>query len=145
MELLEGKDTRRMQEREGLYIISVAARLLEMHQQTLRKYERAGFVRPKRTGGNLRLYSIEDVERLRQIKYLVDQLGMNLTGVEAMLHLTRRLRLLHQALAPGLSDEETDVLRTEVAQMLDLLGAADVAPAGREAAERDARSLAGRS
>jgi MerR family transcriptional regulator/heat shock protein HspR len=48
-----------MRENEGLYIISVAARLLEMHQQTLRKYERVGFIRPQRTSGNLRLYSVE--------------------------------------------------------------------------------------
>ena len=112
-----------MQDREGLYIISVAARLLEMHQQTLRKYERAGFVRPKRTAGKLRLYSVEDVEQLRQIKYLVDQLGMNLGGVEAMLTLTRRLRQLEAALAPGLSPEQTEALRTQVAEMLALLGA----------------------
>ena len=112
-----------MQDREGLYIISVAARLLEMHQQTLRKYERAGFVRPKRTGGNLRLYSVEDVEQLRQIKYLVDHLGMNLSGVEAMLTLTHRLRQLEAALAPGLSPEQTEALRAQVAEMLALLGA----------------------
>ena len=112
-----------MQDREGLYIISVAARLLEMHQQTLRKYERAGFVRPKRTGGNLRLYSVEDVEQLRQIKYLVDHLGMNLSGVEAMLTLTHRLRQLEDSLAPGLSPEQTEALRAQVAEMLALLGA----------------------
>jgi MerR family transcriptional regulator/heat shock protein HspR len=111
-----------MHDPQGLYIISVAARLLEMHQQTLRKYERAGFVRPQRTGGNLRLYSVEDVERLRQIKYLVEQLGMNLGGVEAMLRLSRRLARLHQALAPNLTAAETDHLRREVAEMLELLG-----------------------
>lgn len=129
-----------MQEREGLYIISVAARLLEMHQQTLRKYERAGFVRPQRTGGNLRLYSVEDVEQLRQIKYLVEQLGMNLSGVEAMLTLTRRLRALKGALAPGLPVEKTNELRAQVAQMLVLLGA----DAGEDAADGEARPAAGR-
>jgi len=116
-----------MQDPQGLYIISVAARLLEMHQQTLRKYERAGFVRPQRTGGNLRLYSVEDVERLRQIKYLVEQLGMNLGGVEAMLRLSRRLARLHQALTPNLSAAETERLRREVAEMLELLGV-EIAP-----------------
>src|SRR5262245_50949207 len=83
-----GKDSLGMRQNEGLYIISVAARLLDMHQQTLRKYERSGFIRPQRTVGNLRLYSVEDVERLRQIKFLVDEFGMNLDGVEAMLKLT---------------------------------------------------------
>ncbi|MCC6629231.1 MAG: MerR family transcriptional regulator [Chloroflexi bacterium] len=111
-----------MRENEGLYIISVAARLLEMHQQTLRKYERAGFIRPQRTGGNLRLYSVEDVERLRQIKYLVDVLGMNLDGVETMLTLTGRLRRLYRSLAPDLSPDEVDQARAEVAHMLAMLG-----------------------
>ena len=58
-------------ELRGLYIISVAARLLEMHPQTLRKYERVGLVRPSRTLGMLRLYSQEDIARLRVIKHLV--------------------------------------------------------------------------
>src|SRR5688572_9594554 len=127
-----------MHDPQGLYIISVAARLLEMHQQTLRKYERAGFVRPQRTGGNLRLYSVEDVERLRQIKYLVEQLGMNLGGVEAMLQLGRRLARLHDALVPNLSAAETQHLRREIAQMLELLGielAAEVPPAEASVAQ----------
>jgi MerR family transcriptional regulator, heat shock protein HspR len=114
-----------MQEREGLYIISVAARLLEMHQQTLRKYERAGFIRPQRTAGKLRLYSVEDVERLRQIKYLVDQLGMNQRGVETMLALTQGLAHLYGSLKPGLSEEEAQRARVEVIQLLALLGATD--------------------
>lgn len=111
-----------MRESEGLYIISVAARLLEMHQQTLRKYEREGFIRPQRTSGNLRLYSVEDVERLRQIKYLVDGLGMNLLGVEAMLKLTHRLKRLHRSLPAEPAVLDPEVLRAEVAQMLALLG-----------------------
>ena len=61
---------------DGLYVISVAARLLEMHPQTLRKYERSGLVRPSRTVGMLRLYSEEDIVRLRLIKHLVGDLGL---------------------------------------------------------------------
>lgn len=75
----------------GLYIISVAAMLLEMHPQTLRKYERIGLVRPSRTEGMLRLYSQQDIARLRLIKHLVDDLGMNLAGVEFVLGLFSRL------------------------------------------------------
>lgn len=111
-----------MEDREGLYIISVAARLLEMHQQTLRKYERAGFIRPKRTVGNLRLYSVEDVEQLRQIKHLVEHLGMNLSGVDAILRLTQRLEALDRSLGPNLSEEETARLRNDIQEMLVLLG-----------------------
>ena len=70
---------------EGVYIISVAARLLEMHPQTLRKYERVGLVTPSRTGGALRLYSEEDIARLRLIKHLVGDLGLNLAGVQLVI------------------------------------------------------------
>lgn len=79
---------------EPLFVISVAARLVEMHPQTLRKYEREGLVAPSRTAGNLRLYSDEDIERLRQVKYLVENRGLNLAGVQLALELTRSLREL---------------------------------------------------
>jgi MerR family transcriptional regulator/heat shock protein HspR len=77
---------------EPVFVISVAARLLEMHPQTLRKYEREGLIAPSRTTGNLRLYSDRDIERLRQVKYLVDERGLNLAGVQLALELTQRLR-----------------------------------------------------
>ena len=67
---------------EGVYIISVAARILDMHPQTLRKYERLGLINPGRTIGMLRLYSIEDIKKVRLIRYLSDELGLNLAGVE---------------------------------------------------------------
>jgi|GEM_PF-141472 MerR family transcriptional regulator/heat shock protein HspR len=76
---------------KGLYIISVAARLLEMHPQTLRKYERVGLVSPSRTIGMLRLYSERDIIRLRLIKYLVDDLRINLAGVEFALGVLNRI------------------------------------------------------
>ena len=75
----------------GVYIISVAARIVEMHPQTLRKYERIGLVSPFRTGGMLRLYSEEDLARLRLIKHLVGDLGLNLSGVELVLAIFNRL------------------------------------------------------
>ena len=83
--------SRQEEELQGLYIISVAARLLEMHPQTLRKYERVGLVSPSRTVGMLRLYSEQDIIRLRLIKHLVDDLHINLAGVEFALELLNRL------------------------------------------------------
>ena len=77
---------------EPLFVISVAARLVKMHPQTLRKYEREGLIAPSRTQGNLRLYSDRDIERLRQVKFLVEDLGLNLAGVQMVLDVTRRLR-----------------------------------------------------
>ncbi len=70
---------------EDLYFISVAARMLGMHPQTLRKYERLGLVQPSRTIGSMRLYSHEELERLRAIKRLVDEAGINLAGVQRLL------------------------------------------------------------
>ena len=75
----------------GVYIISVAARMLEMHPQTLRKYDRIGLLSPSRTVGMLRLYSEEDIARLRLIKHLVVELGLNLAGVQLALGLFNQL------------------------------------------------------
>lgn len=68
-----------------IYLISMAARMLGMHPQTLRKYERLGLVRPSRTMGSMRVYSNEELDRLRQIKHLVDDVGVNLAGVQRLL------------------------------------------------------------
>ena len=68
-----------------LYFISMAARLLDMHPQTLRKYERLGLVRPTRTVGSMRVYTHDELDRLRLIKYLVDEAGVNLAGVQRLL------------------------------------------------------------
>ena len=80
-----------------LYFISVAARMLGMHPQTLRKYERLGLVQPSRTVGSMRLYSHEELERLKAIKRLVEDAGINLAGVQRLLSiadLVERIRPL---------------------------------------------------
>jgi MerR family transcriptional regulator, heat shock protein HspR len=76
---------------DALYVISVAARLVELHPTTLRKYERVGFLEPSRTPGRTRLYSHDDIQRLQQIKRLVEQRDINLAGVELALQLTAQL------------------------------------------------------
>jgi MerR family transcriptional regulator, heat shock protein HspR len=87
----------------GVYMISVAAELAGMHPQTLRIYETRGLITPKRSPKNTRLYSADDVERLRRIQELTSELGMNLAGVERVFELeeelervTRRLRNLER-------------------------------------------------
>jgi MerR family transcriptional regulator/heat shock protein HspR len=77
----------RLMDDKGRYMISVAADLVGMHPQTLRIYESKGLVRPKRTSGNTRLYSEQDLERLRLIQQLTTELGLNLAGVEMVLRL----------------------------------------------------------
>lgn len=91
---------------EPLFVISVAARLVEMHPQTLRKYEREGLIAPSRTTGNLRLYSDRDIERLRQVKYLVEERGLNLAGVQIALDMTQALLDLRDQLSK--SNEKLD-------------------------------------
>ena len=76
----------------GVYIISVAARLLEVHPQTLRKYEKFGLVSPSRSVGMLRLYSEEDLIRLRIIKALVDDYGVNLAGISIIMDLVQGMQ-----------------------------------------------------
>ena len=83
---------------DALYVISVAARLVEMHPTTLRKYERVGFLEPSRTPGRTRLYSHADINRLRQIKRLVEEREMNLAGVQMALDLTELLSELAAAI-----------------------------------------------
>ncbi len=108
---------------EPLFVISVAARLVEMHPQTLRKYEREGLIAPSRTSGNLRLYSDQDIERLRQVKYLVEERSMNLAGVQMALDLTRELLALRDRL--DTNDPQTRILHRELSKMLGMLGHID--------------------
>jgi len=93
------------------YMISVAADLVGMHPQTLRIYESKGLIRPKRTSGNTRLYSDADLERLRLIQQLTNELGLNLAGVEQVLELQdqvermrRRLNRMEREMRAAISD-----------------------------------------
>ena len=103
---------------QGVYVISVVARILHMHPQTLRKYERFGLVSPSRTVGMLRLYSEEDIARLRLIKHLVGELGLNLAGVHLalgifnhLLEMRSRLHLLEgQSLKRSLEDKVDEMI-----------------------------------
>ncbi len=79
-------------EEEPCYVISVAARMVGMHAQSLRHYERVGLVRPSRSGGSRRLYSQADVARLRHIQRLIQDLGLNLAGVEVIIRMNERIR-----------------------------------------------------
>lgn len=113
-----------MDAREAVFIISVAARLVDMHPSTLRKYERCGLLEPCRMSGRLRLYSPEDISRLRQIKALVEERGINLAGVEMALDVADRVRDL-QRLADTLPDGNhlRSRLRALADEMLGLLSA----------------------
>lgn len=83
-------------ESEPRYVISIAARMLGIKTHTLRYYERIGIIEPSRSQGNVRLYSERDLAQLRRVKTLMDDLGVNLAGVEVILRLTQRLTELQQ-------------------------------------------------
>lgn len=109
---------------QDLFFISVAAEMLNMHPQTLRKYERLGLVQPTRTVGSMRLYSREEVERLRLIKRLVEDLGINLAGVQRLLDIAevmQRIRPLleESALNSGASRRQ---LLQEMKRLNDAIG-----------------------
>lgn len=116
---------------EPVFIISVAARLLEMHPQTLRKYEREGLIAPSRTTGNLRLYSDEDLDRLRQVKFLVNERGLNLAGVQMILELTRHMQALQAQVASASAIGENANLERvgeDLGSLLHALGASTRRP-----------------
>ena len=109
---------------EELIFISSAARMLGMHPQTLRKYERLGLVQPARRIGTIRLYSRDDIERLRLIKRLVEDLGINQAGVQQLLEVAaimRRIQPLIREDQLARNDARRRLLR-EMAKLNDLLG-----------------------
>ncbi len=81
---------------EPRYVISVASKIVGIEAHTLRYYERLGLIQPRRSGGNTRLYSQDDVDQLCCVKALMSDLGVNLAGVEVALHLVRRVEEMHQ-------------------------------------------------
>jgi len=83
---------------EPRYAIGIAAKLLGVHAQTLRYYERMGVIEPARSPGKQRLYSLQDIERLRQVKTLMNDLGVNLAGVDVILRLKRRIAEMEEQL-----------------------------------------------
>ena len=97
-----------------LYMISVVSELLEIHPQTLRLYEREGFICPRRTKGNTRLYSERDVEDVRRVLHLTRELGVNLAGVEVVLEMRRKMEKMRLDM-----EEKVEFLRREMKKELE--------------------------
>jgi MerR family transcriptional regulator/heat shock protein HspR len=102
----------------GVFMISVAAELAEMHPQTLRMYEARGLIEPKRSPKGTRLYSHADVQRLRRIQEMTAELGLNLAGVERVLELEQQLESMQRKVA-GLERRAAE-LKAEVARLEEL-------------------------
>jgi MerR family transcriptional regulator, heat shock protein HspR len=103
-----------------LYLISMAARMLGMHPQTLRKYERLGLVQPTRSIGSMRLYSREELDRLKVIKRLVDDGGINLAGVQKLLSIAEVVTRIRPLVTTSRDEGARDV-RRRLAQEIDEL------------------------
>jgi MerR family transcriptional regulator/heat shock protein HspR len=101
----------------GVFMISVAAELAEMHPQTLRMYEQRGLIEPKRSPKGTRLYSHEDVERLRRIQEMTNELGLNLAGVEHVLRLEQELERSRKRVEA--LERRTTELQAQMAQEID--------------------------
>lgn len=102
---------------EPCYVISVVAKLVDMHPQTLRYYERVGLIKPSRTAGRIRLYSQRDIDSLRRIARITEELGVkNLAGVEVIMNMNRRIEELQQQLAE-LQQRYTEEINTMMIKM----------------------------
>ena len=112
-----GGRRRELDPRRGVYMISVAAQLAGMHPQTLRIYESRGLIQPKRSPKNTRLYSQEDVDRLRRIQELTSELGMNLAGVEKVFELEEELERMRRRMRS--LENQAAKLEREMAEELD--------------------------
>lgn len=97
---------------QPMYVISVAAKMVKLHPQTLRHYENLGLVVPQRTNGNIRLYSPADIDRLSQISRLTNELGVNLAGVQIILDMRERLEQLQLDMEARQAE-----LRAEIARL----------------------------
>lgn len=95
---------------DPVYVISIAARIVGMHAQTLRQYERVGLVAPKRTTGRIRMYSRADIARLRQVQRLMNDLGVNLAGVEVILRMNEKMQQM---------ESEMEQLRQQIETLRD--------------------------
>jgi MerR family transcriptional regulator/heat shock protein HspR len=119
-----------MASKPDFFLISTAAELLDMHPQTLRKYERLGLVRPHRTLGSMRVYTRDELARLRMIKSLVDEAGINLAGVQRLLLIAEVVERLRPLAVPAARSSVRDLhrrLSAEVSELLRLVGLDDQA------------------
>lgn len=116
---------------EPVYNIGVAARMVDLHPQTLRHYEKLGLVQPARSSGGNRRYSQQDIARLRQINGLIEDLGVNLAGVEVILRMSRQIEELQQALA-GVEERIQVEIERRRTMLEDRQGRLPRLPGGRE-------------
>lgn len=116
-----------MKRKKGHYSISVVAKMFSVHQQTIRMYEKEGLIAPKRSDGNTRLFSEEDVDRLEEIINLTHKMGVNLAGVEIILKLQKKMKKLQGDMnklfsqVEGQLEEETEIYKQDTKKQVQRL------------------------
>jgi MerR family transcriptional regulator, heat shock protein HspR len=104
-----------MKRKKGFYSISAVAKMFSVHQQTIRLYEKQGLIVPKRSSGNTRLFSEEDVDKLEEIIYLTHQLSINLAGVEMILKLQKKISRLQREVNALFDDTQQELKQEQTA------------------------------
>jgi MerR family transcriptional regulator, heat shock protein HspR len=110
IDLLSGKTMKR---RKGFFSISAVAEMFSVHQQTIRLYEREGLINPKRSDGNTRLFSEDDVNKLEEVIYLTHKLGINLAGVQMILKLQKQIKKMQKDVNIMFEETKQDLKRQE--------------------------------
>lgn len=116
-----------MKRRKGYYSISVVAKMFDVHQQTIRLYEKEGLITPQRTEGGTRLFTEEDVDKLEEIIHLTHKMGVNIAGVEMILRLQRKIKKMQDDMnkvfeqAQHQLGEETNTLKQEATKSAEKL------------------------
>jgi MerR family transcriptional regulator/heat shock protein HspR len=102
-----------MKRKKGFFSISAVAKMFEVHQQTIRLYEKEGLITPKRSEGNTRLFSEEDVDRLEEVIYLTHKLGINLAGVQMVLKLQKQIRKMQKDMNQIFDDTNKELIKEQ--------------------------------
>lgn len=113
-----------MKRKKGFYSISVVAKMFDVHQQTIRMYEKEGLISPNRSTGNTRLFSEEDVNRLEEVINLTHKMGVNLAGVEIILKLQKKIKRMQDEINKTFTElsEESEVFTHEAKKQAERLG-----------------------
>jgi MerR family transcriptional regulator/heat shock protein HspR len=102
-----------MKRKKGFFSISAVAKMFEVHQQTIRLYEKEGLITPKRSDGNTRLFSEEDVDRLEEVIYLTHKLGINLAGVQMVLKLQKQIKKMQKDMNQIFDDTSNELIKEQ--------------------------------
>lgn len=102
-----------MKRKKGFFSISAVAKMFSVHQQTIRLYEKEGLITPKRSDGNTRLFSEEDVDRLEEVIYLTHKLGINLAGVQMVLKLQKQIKKMQKDMNQIFDDTNKELIKEQ--------------------------------